>query len=98
MAVLKIGDIIRVKKDGAKAVVTNDFRAPDRAQQRIEYRREDNGSVYECWVDEAVRVGGAAAEPVPAAVEAQLEAPAEEPVRLVRVDDAKPKDRTRKPN
>jgi len=94
MADLKIGDRIRLKKDGAGAVVTNDFAAPGKVQQRIEYRREDNGSVYECWVDEAVRVGRAA-EPVPAVVESalELEAPAVEPVVLVRVDEDKPKGR-----
>jgi hypothetical protein len=97
MADLKVGDTVRIKKDGAKAVVTNDFAVPDRKQQRVEYRREDNGSVYECWVDEVVRVGGGAA-PAPVAVEEEPEAPAEEPVRLVRVDDAKPKGRARKAN
>ena len=90
MTRFKTGDIVRLKKDGARAVVTNDFAAPGKEQQRIEYRREDNGSVYECWVDEAVRVAAAAP------VEPEAPAKAEEPVRLVRVDDDKPKGRTRK--
>lgn len=96
MADLKIGDAIRLKKDGARAVVTNDYAAAGRKQERIEYRREDNGSVYECWVDEVARV--AAAAPASAPAEREAPAKAEEPVRLVRVGDDKPKGRTRKAN
>jgi hypothetical protein len=52
MADLKIGDKVRIKKDGASAVVTKASSIEGKKQTRVEVRRDDNNSVYEYWVDE----------------------------------------------
>lgn len=95
MTELKIGDAVRLKKDGARAVVTNDFRAPGRKQERIEYRRDDNASVQECWADEVVRIGGAVAASVPVAAAPEPEAPVAEPAAEAPAVEDKPKPRGR---
>lgn len=48
----KIGDRVTIKKDGARAVVTDAAIIEGKKQTRIECRREDNGSVYSFWFDE----------------------------------------------
>lgn len=52
MADFKVGDTVRLKKDGALAVVTHAVSREGRKQERVEARRRDNGSVYSYWFDE----------------------------------------------
>lgn len=54
--VFKVNDIITVKKDGHRAVVTNAYLNKANEQKRVEVKRLDNGSVFECWADEVARV------------------------------------------
>lgn len=71
MADFKIGDRVRIRKSGALAVVTHAARREGRVQERVEVRREHDGSVYSFWFDEI--------EPAARASEAAPEEPAPEP-------------------